>query len=61
MFMFNSFFQMVRNQFDKVIKVIRTDNDPKFNLVNFYNMHGIIHQRACVETPQQNGIVERKH
>jgi hypothetical protein len=28
---------------------------------DFYNEKGIIHQWTCVETPQQNGIVERKH
>jgi hypothetical protein len=30
-------------------------------MTDFYNEKGIIHQRTCVETPQQNGIVERKH
>ena len=28
---------------------------------DFFHTNGIIHQRTCVETPQQNGIVERKH
>jgi len=27
----------------------------------FFASKGIIHQTTCIETPQQNSIVERKH
>lgn len=29
--------------------------------VQFFQEHGIFHQKSCAHTPQQNGIVERKH
>lgn len=56
-----TFFHMNENQFNTRIKVIRSNNCAEFNMKNFYNSEGIIHQISCVERPQQNGIVERKH
>ena len=28
---------------------------------NYFSERGIIHQRRSVGTPQQNGVIERKH
>lgn len=55
------FHAMVFTQFGKLIKIIRTDNGAEFNMVEFFAEKGIIHQRSCAYTPQQNAIVERKH
>ncbi|XP_071722966.1 uncharacterized protein [Rutidosis leptorrhynchoides] len=55
------FYQLILTQFDKRIKVIRSDNGQEFNDFQFYASHGILHQTSCVECPEQNGRVEKKH
>ncbi|CAL1398408.1 unnamed protein product [Linum trigynum] len=56
-----SFCIMVKNQFSKPIKTIRTDQGQEFHMAEFYRSHGITHEMSCVYTAQQNGRVERKH
>ena len=59
-----AFVTFVENQFSASVKVIRSDNAMEFkdsSALVFYNVKGIIHQTSCVDTPQQNGIVEKKH
>ncbi|CAN1758882.1 Retrovirus-related Pol polyprotein from transposon RE1 [Linum perenne] len=55
------FVAMVKNQYNRVVKVFRTDNGLEFSIPEFYASHGIEHQTTCVYTSQQNGRVERKH
>jgi len=55
------FVNYTETQFDTKLKSIRTDNGLEFCMTNFYALKGIIHQTTCVETPEQNGIVEQKH
>ncbi|XP_019179564.1 PREDICTED: uncharacterized protein LOC109174776 [Ipomoea nil] len=43
------------------IHSVRTDNGREFFMEAFCNEKGIIHQKSCAYTPQQNGVVERKH
>jgi hypothetical protein len=56
-----SFCNLIHTQFGAKIKYLRSDNGAEFHMQDFFHKNGIIHQRTCVETPQQNGIVERKH
>ena len=56
-----NFVKMIETQYHLNVKCIRSDNGPEFAMSTFYNSKGIIHQTSCVETPQQNGRVERKH
>ena len=52
---------MVETQFLKKVKTIRTNNDIEFIMSDFFVKKGILHKLSCVETSQQNAIVERKH
>ena len=55
---------MIKNQFQTSIIILRTDNGNEYiNVVlgKFLSTNGIIHQKSCVDTPQQNGVAERKN
>ncbi|GKB32917.1 integrase [Tanacetum coccineum] len=51
-------------QFEKNIERIRCDNGGEFvsnKMIDFYAREGIVLETSCPHTPQQNGVVERKH
>ena len=55
-----NFHSMIQTQFHTKIKILRTDNGT--NLLSIYLQENcIIHQSSCVDTPQQNGVAERKN
>ncbi|XP_021740117.1 uncharacterized protein LOC110706507 [Chenopodium quinoa] len=57
-------FTLIHNQFEVQVKSIRTDNAKELcegKILSVYEKFGIFHQTSCVDTPQQNGVVERKH
>lgn len=42
--------------------MVRSDNGTEFLVLSsYFKDKGIVHQTSCVNTPQQNGRVERKH
>ena len=56
-----NFITLIENQYHITPQTVRSDNGPEFLLNSFYASKGIFHHKSCVETPQQNGRVERKH
>ena len=57
-------FNMVQTQFQEKIQVFRSDNWKEyFNKIlgKFFKEKGIVHQSSCNDTPQKNGVVERKN
>lgn len=61
---FPNFVSFVENQFGTSVKCVRTDNAQELcegDLKMFLLRKGIDHHRSCPDTPQQNGVVERKH
>jgi len=55
------FFTMVQTQFGVSIKCLRYDNAKELALIEFLASIGTLHQFSCVERPEQNLVVERKH
>ncbi|KAL5758013.1 hypothetical protein ACOSP7_020624 [Xanthoceras sorbifolium] len=61
---FKNFHSLIKNQFQTNIQVFRSDNGREFvnqGLREYLCSEGIVHQTSCVDTPQQNGISERKN
>ena len=60
---FQTFHTMIKTQFQTTIRILRTDNGREYFsqiLGDYLQSAGIIHQSSCVDTPQQNGVAERK-
>lgn len=51
---------MVLTQFDKNIKAFRSVNAQELAFIDFFDKE-VLHQFSCVDQPQQNYAVERKH
>ena len=61
---FQKFYSKVLTQFQEKIKIVRSDNEKKYLnkiLGKFFLEKGIVHQSSCKDTPQQNGVTERKN
>ena len=60
-----AFVTMIHTQFSYKVKTIRSDNALEFTksdtALEFFASNSILHQTSCIQTPQQNGVVERKH
>ncbi|XP_075075963.1 uncharacterized protein LOC142162856 [Nicotiana tabacum] len=59
-----NFFSMVKNQFGVTVKTLRSDNGTEFfnsNCNELFSSLGIVHQSTCPYTPQQNGVIGKKH
>ena len=61
---FLTFHNMIKTQFSATLQVFRSDNGGEFvnkYLQGYFKEHGILHETTCVDTPQQNGVAERKN
>jgi len=57
-----NYFSLIERQFQKQIKIFRSDNGTEFTCMKKHFLEkGIIFRTSCTATPQQNGRVERKH
>ena len=58
------FLKMVITQFNTRVKVFHSDNGREFvnrPLATLFQENGILHQKTCAYTPQQNSIAGRKN
>jgi transposase InsO family protein len=62
--LFQKFHKMIETQYNAQIQVLRSDNGGEYQSSEhqqYLETYGIINQTTCSNTPQQNGVVERKN
>jgi Integrase core domain/GAG-pre-integrase domain len=60
---FKDFLNFVGNQYSAKIKVFRSDNGTEYvnkKIFELLKSKGILYQTTCINTPEQNGVSERK-
>ncbi|WJX11696.1 Beta-galactosidase 8 [Trifolium repens] len=61
---FRAFHTLIQTQFSAKIRVLRSDNGGEYvnqEFHHYFKTHGIVHETTCPQTPQQNGVAERKN
>ena len=61
---FQTFVAYIETQFSTCIKILRSDNGGEYvshDFQAYLQRKGIVSQRSCPYTPQQNGVAERKN
>ena len=62
--LFQKFHKMVCSQYNAQVQVLRSDSGGEylsFELKRYLEAHGTIYQTTCSDTPQHNGVAERKN
>ena len=59
--LFPDFYNMIFNQYNTSITAVPVDNAPELTFLDFFRSKGILPFHSCIETPEQNYVVERKH
>ena len=62
--MFKDLCALIKNQHVTTVKILRSDNGAEYNNQDFHQflaINDIKHQTTCVNTPEQNGVAERKN
>lgn len=61
---FCAFHAMIKNQFSAKVRILRSDYGGEYanqEFLHYFQQHGLIHEYSCSQTPQQNGVAERKN
>lgn len=62
--LFQRFHKMIYTQYNVKVQVLRSDNGGEYlssKFRQYLEAQGIVHQATCPNTPQQNGVAERKN
>lgn len=62
--LFQYFHAMIQTQFSFKLQILRSDNGGEYvnsTLKSYFSTHGLLHETSCPDTPQQNGVAERKN
>lgn len=61
---FRIFHAMIKTQYSADIRILRSDNGGEYvnhEFQTYFTDHGLRHETSCSQTPQQNGVAERKN